>query len=86
MPTQFPLTLAAAKDAEKSQWAIGDALVKECGPPGADHSNNGASAKIAAVAKFLAENGREFSESYLRRLRQVAFAFSDVRTRSSSVS
>ena len=38
MPTQFPLTLAAAKDAEKSQWAIGDALVKECGPPG--HRNH----------------------------------------------
>jgi hypothetical protein len=79
----FPLTLSAANDAEKSQWAIGDALVMECGPPGGDHSNNGASAKIAAVAKFLAENGREFSESYLRRLRQVAFSFSDVQTRSS---
>jgi hypothetical protein len=74
----FPLTLAAANDAEKSQWAIGDALVKECGPPGDDHSNNGCCERIAAVAKFLDENGREFSVSYLRRLRQVAFAFTVV--------
>jgi hypothetical protein len=58
----FPLTLAAANDAEKSQWAIGDALVKECGPPGDDHSNNGSGKRITAALKFLAENGLEFSE------------------------
>jgi hypothetical protein len=85
MPTQFPLTLAAAKDAQKSQWAIGDALVEECGPPGGDHTNNGGTKKIAAAAEFLGANGLEFSLSYLRRLRQVAFAFLDVRTRTSSV-
>jgi len=82
MPT-FPLTLAAAKDAEKSRWAIGDALVQECGPPGDDHTNNGTGMKIAAAAEFLGANGLEFSESYLRRLRKVAYSFSDVRTRSS---
>ena len=86
MPPQFPLTLAAAKDAEKSQWAIGDALVKECGPPGDDHTNNGSGERIAAAAEFLGANGLEFSLSYLRRLRQVAVAFADVRTRTSSVS
>jgi hypothetical protein len=79
----FPLTLAAAKDAEKSRWAIGDALIKECGPPGDDHTNNGASAKIAAAAKFLDQNDLTFSVGYLRRLRRVAFLFPDVRTRSS---
>jgi flagellar biosynthesis GTPase FlhF len=84
MRTKFPHTLAAAKDAEKSQWAIGDALVEECGPPGDDHANNGGSKRIAAAAKFLGTNGLEYSESYLRRLRQVAFAFSDVRTRTSA--
>ncbi len=83
MLTKFPLTLAAAKDAEKSQWAIGDALVEECGPPGDDHANNGGSKRIAAAAAFLGANGLELSESYLRRLRQVAFAFPDVRTRTS---
>ncbi len=81
MQTEFPLTLAAAKDAEKSQWAIGDALVAECGPPGDDHANNGSGRRIAAAAEFLAANGLDLSVSYLRRLRQVAFAFADVRSR-----
>ena len=79
----FPLTLAAAKDAEKSQWAIGDALVKEIGPPSVDHANNGSGERIAAVAKFLDENGLEYGVTYLRRLRQVSYAFPDARTRTS---
>src|ERR1700730_6099885 len=83
MPTQFPLTLAAAKDAEKSQWAIGDALVKECGPPGDDHANNGSGERIAAVAKFLDENGLEYGVNYLRQLRRVAYALPDAGTRTS---
>ncbi|MFZ3327970.1 MAG: hypothetical protein WA231_19705 [Methylocella sp.] len=73
----FPLCLAAARDAEKSQWAIGDALVQECGPPGDDHTNNGSGERIVAAGKFLAENGFVFSLNYLRRLRQLSYAFSD---------
>jgi len=84
MMTEFPLTLAAAKDVEKSRWAIGDALVAECGPPGDSHANNGANARIIAAAEFLSANGLELSASYLRRLRQVAFAYADVRTRTSA--
>ncbi len=80
MQTEFPLTLAAT-DVQKDQWAIGDALVAECGPPGDDHANNGSGRKIAAAAEFLAANGLDLSASYLRRLRQVAFAFADVRSR-----
>jgi hypothetical protein len=30
---KFPLTLEAIKKGDQNQWAIGDALLAECGPP-----------------------------------------------------
>jgi hypothetical protein len=75
MKQLFPKTLAAAKAGESSLWAIGDALIAECGPPGEVGAHNGSNEKIAEAAVFLAEQGIEYSEHTLRQLRQVAFAF-----------
>ena len=30
---KFPEVVAAVREAEKCLWKIGDALIKECGPP-----------------------------------------------------
>src|SRR4051794_15193527 len=54
--TKFTKTIAAAcaldatgGDRWEAQFALGDALVMECGPPGPDGVNNGALNKAAKV-------------------------------------
>ena len=66
--TKFPETLAAAMKAEASQWVLGDALLKEC-PPGSKLD------KIGDACKYLAENGIDYSEATLRKLRDVSKVF-----------
>lgn len=78
---KFPLVLAAVQKAaehvRKSQWAIGDALVTEIGPP-----RNGAHDKrLEQCSKELAAEGFEYSEKYLSHLRQVSASFSPARRR-----
>jgi hypothetical protein len=67
-----PLTFAAMKRAEKSQWAIGDALLEEIGPPRAGKSQERAFADCAAE---LEDAGISYSQAYLRALRNIAHKF-----------
>jgi hypothetical protein len=62
----FPLTLAACKKGDFSNWEIGDALIKECGPPGTVGIHNGSFERIEAAAKYLANNGLEFQPKSLK--------------------
>jgi hypothetical protein len=72
---KFPLTLAAVKRGETSLWDIGDALIKECGPPGEQGAKNGSYDRVGAAQGYLAQQGYELSVSYLRMLRKTAFDF-----------
>jgi site-specific DNA-cytosine methylase len=69
MRYHFPRTLKAAEASERSQWAIGDALLKE-----ADDRQSGERG-MNAVSKELEANGIELSAGYLAALRATALAF-----------
>jgi hypothetical protein len=60
--------MAAARRAEKSQWAIGDALLEEVG-------RGESVSKFEACATELAEEGLPYAPSTLRRLRDLAAKF-----------
>lgn len=68
----YPLTFAAAKRAEKSQWAIGDALLEEIGPP---HAGRRQEEAFEECARELKEQGMPYSTQWLRELRNTAHAF-----------
>jgi flagellar biosynthesis GTPase FlhF len=75
MTETFPLVLAAVRKAaeaeRRSQWAIGDALIKEIGPP----VNGAHDKRLSQCAKELAAEGYNYTVGYLRALRNVAFSF-----------
>jgi hypothetical protein len=87
---EFPKTIAAAQalhkaderlyKAERSrwscQWALGDALIAECGPPGDSGVRTGSDDKLRAAAKVLKKLGLPgYSFDHLRDLRRTADAF-----------
>ena len=83
---KFPEVVAAVREAEKCLWKIGDALIKECGPPGPHGVNTGAHDKLQQCASELRRLGLEtYSLGHLRNLRSTAAKFSD-EDRSSSAS
>lgn len=69
MKIMFPQTLEAAKAAEKSQWKIGDALVREVEDE--DNSVRG----LHAVAEELAQHDIDYSPNYLGQMRITSAAF-----------
>ena len=80
MTEEFPLTLAAVKRTDEhqngDQWAIGDALLAECGPPRESSARDGSYALLQEVAKYLLSEGyEEYSLSTLRQLRDTSFFF-----------
>jgi hypothetical protein len=74
----FPKTVAACKTAQKSLWAIGDALVKEC-PLGIRGHKDGSTDRIKECAQEVAEQcGVDmYGLQMLRKLRTVSAAFPD---------
>ena len=75
---KFPEVVAAVREAEKCLWKIGDALIKECGPPGDHGVNTGALDKLEQCARELRRLGFEtYSLDHLRDLRRTAANFSD---------
>ena len=94
MPTtlEFPQTVAAvrlAEDASRSAdaglWMIGDALIAECGPPGARGVNDDSHTKLQRVAaELFRELGYQpYSLAMLRKLRENAARFPDANRLSS---
>ena len=78
---KFPEVVAAVRAAEDCPWKVGDALIKECGPPGNHGVNNGALDKLDQCVRELRGLGFETSREYLRDLRRTAANFPDgVRT------
>jgi hypothetical protein len=76
MNEKFPLTLAAVKKGESSLWDIGDALIKECGPPSEHGRRNGSLNKLEAASGYLRENGGyDYSVTTLSYMRTTAFNF-----------
>jgi hypothetical protein len=72
---QFPRTFAAVEKDEGAQWAIGNALLVECGPPSQQGRSDGSRAELSDCAEELKARGREISVRHLAKLRQVAHAF-----------
>jgi len=66
----FPLTIAAAHDikSEQSLWNLGDALVKECGPPSLPGKQTGSDDKLKEAKKALEQAGFQYSVEHLREL------------------
>jgi hypothetical protein len=76
MNEKFPLTLAAVKKGESSLWDIGDALIKECGPPSKNGIKDGGSSRLGAASEYLRENGGyDYGVSALKDIRITAFNF-----------
>lgn len=73
--TEFAKTIAAAKDIERSQWALGDALVEECGPPSDPGEHTGSDEKLMLAKIALKAAGCEYSFEYLREIRRTAANF-----------
>lgn len=82
--TKFPKVLAAARQIEIDQWALGDALIDECGEPteaarrrsAGGSGGDGSYAKLEECSKFLGEQGLpNYSVRYLAELRQTATDF-----------
>ena len=80
---EFPQTVKAVREVEDlagradgGVWRIGDALITECGPPGAHGVNSGSNGKIKRAAVELKRLGfAKYGLSYLRLLRSTADAF-----------
>jgi hypothetical protein len=58
-------------------WALGDALIEECGRPGANSANNGSSDRLERASAELRRLGLPHSLVWLRKVRKCAAAFSD---------
>lgn len=69
---EFPKTFAAAKRAQRTQWAIGDALLEEIGPPRRGRVQED---QFSACARELGEAGMPYSAKYLGELRNIAHYF-----------
>jgi hypothetical protein len=82
-PIQFPKVVAAVRahetatlQVEDCKWAIGDALILECNPPGPDGINNGVNRKLKQAAAELKGLGLgHYCFSYLRNFRIVANSY-----------
>src|SRR5882724_3451261 len=75
--SDFPKTIGLIKARENSQWAIGDALIEECGESSTQGGKDGSRELIAKVASEVAELGFEgYSLEYMARLRTVSGQFS----------
>jgi hypothetical protein len=80
MRIEFPLTLAAVQAGDKSQWNIGNALLKEI-EPSKTGVNDKSFKKFVACSEMLASQGFNLSPSTLRNLRDVTAAFPAARRR-----
>lgn len=73
---KYPKTVAAVQKAEgKSQWAIGDALLVEIGPPTRSGGYDASGKRFEECAKELNEHGLTYKPETLRRFRDTAHAF-----------
>jgi hypothetical protein len=80
MRIEFPLTLAAVQQGEKSQWKIGDALGQEI-DPGKPGVRDTSWKRFTACAEMLSSQGYSYSMQTLVHLRDVAAAFPAPRRR-----
>ena len=75
---KFPEVVAAVRAAERCLWKIGDALIKECGPPGEPWRQYRRFRQAEQCARELQRLGLEtYSLDHLRDLRRTAANFSD---------
>jgi flagellar biosynthesis GTPase FlhF len=72
---KYPLTLAAIKTAEQNQWAIGDALIAECGPPSQQQVKDGSYVLLHDAAIYLLAEGFEYNIQTLAMFRNTAHLF-----------
>ena len=83
---KFPLTVKAAKKSDGDQWALGDALIAECGPPPENGVNDGSYALMLEAEKELWDAGLEYTPSGLANIRATAHAFKASSSRRAGIS
>jgi len=79
---KFPLTLEAIKKGDQNQWAIGDALLAECGPPSTVGMKDGRSPLLQEAAEYLLGKGFESTASTLSWFRCTSYSFKSADRRS----
>lgn len=57
------------------QWALGDALLEEVGPPGPDGVKNKSGQRLQRAVECFGQHGLNYTVAHLRDLRTVANAF-----------
>ena len=78
MKLKFPLSISALKGGEDNKWAIGDALIAECGPPHGEGLGvrDGSRARLQELAKeALGELGLDCGVDALAHIRTTAYLF-----------
>ena len=81
MAFKYPKTFAAAQQAEISAWAIGDALLEECGEPGESSIHTGSHEKLVEAKAELEAHGIDYAVVTLRHYRDTSYYFPAVRRR-----
>jgi hypothetical protein len=72
---EFPQLLAIVVRRDKSQWEIGDQLIKDCGPVGEWPYRDGSRSKVEQAANYLLGNGHDYSVITLAQYREIASDF-----------
>ena len=73
---KYPKTIAAVQKRDRSQWEIGDALIRECGPPPLERQHDKSLARMeAAAAEIETLKIEGYTVSYLSKLRIVSHNF-----------
>jgi hypothetical protein len=70
---KFPLTLEAIKKGDQNQWAIGDALLAECGPPSTVGMKDGRSPLLQEAVEYLLGKRFESTASTLSWFRCTSY-------------
>lgn len=74
--TKYPLMRAAARKIQNAQWALGDAILLECGPPSSNGINDGSLQTLKEAQDILfKEEHCEIALNTLLRYREIAYKF-----------
>jgi len=73
---KYPEVVAAYKAKQRSNWVIGDALIRECGPPyGTLYGSNSLQEAVDEIIRECDNGEDNFSFNFFRNIRSTAFHF-----------
>jgi hypothetical protein len=75
LDTEFPKTIAAARDIERSSWKLAWGLVEETGAPSEPGERTGSNEKVKKVQAALEAAGYPYALGYLLAMRRMGAQF-----------